>query len=260
MDPITLFALANGAVAAVKQGCKLYKEIASAASDVKGILGDLESQFHAAHKDRPPTVAEHNQYIQEKNRVIELSKKQPDDIYTVIGENLGAYFENMATCMAIFQEEEKHAYDVYEGPHSVGKRALQRVLMESKLKAMQAELREIMVYQSPPELGDLYTRVEKMMVKIQEEQTIAISLKMKRERETAAKKRKRIEKIRCEAWKYGLTITFTLYIIWLIWAVVQIRIDHSPELGRCLLPKGNWFYEKYNNLKGIDCEIPGYKD
>ena len=260
MDPITLFALANGAVAAVKQGCKLYKEIASAASDVKGILTDLESQFHAAHKDRPPTVAEHNQYIQEKNRVIELSKKQPDDIYTVIGENLGAYFENMATCMAIFQEEEKHAYDVYEGPHSVGKRALQRVLMESKLKAMQAELREIMVYQSPPELGDLYTRVEKMMVKIQEEQTIAISLKMKREREAAAKKRKRIEKIRCEAWKYGLTITFTLYIIWLIWAVVQIRIEHSPELGRCLLPKGGWLYEKYNNLKGIDCEIPGYKD
>ena len=241
MDPITLFALANGAVAAVKQGCKLYKEIASAASDVKGILGDLESQFHAAHKDRPPTVAEHNQYIQEKNRVIELSKKQPDDIYTVIGENLGAYFENMATCMAIFQEEEKHAYDVYEGPHSVGKRALQRVLMESKLIAMQAELREIMVFQSPPELGDLYTRVEKMMVKIQEEQSIAISLKMQRERAAAAKKRKRIERIKCEAWKYGLTVIFTIYFIWLVWAVVQIRIDHSPELGRCLLPKGNWF-------------------
>jgi hypothetical protein len=259
MDPITLFALANGAVAAVKQGCKLYKEIASAASDVKGILGDLESQFHTAHKDRPPTVAEHNQYVQEKNRVIELSKKQPDDIYTIIGENLGVYFENMATCMAIFQEEEKHAYDVYEGPHSVGKRALQRVLMESKLRAMQAELREIMVFQSPPELGDLYTRVEKMMVRIQEEQSIAISIKMKNEREYTARKRKRIEKIKCEAWKYGLTTLFTIYIIWLIWAVVQIRIGHSPELGRCLLPKGNWLYEKYNNLKGIDCEIPGYK-
>ncbi len=201
MDPLTLFALANGAVAAVKQGCKLYKEIASAAGDIKGILGDLESRFHAVHKDRPPTVAEHNQYVQEKNRVIELSKKQPDDIYTVIGENLGAYFENMATCMAIFQEEENHAYDVYEGPHSVGQRALSRVLMETKLVAMQAELREIMVFQSPPELGDLYTKVEKMMVKIQAEQTIAIGIKMKKEREAIAKKRKRIEKIKCNAWK-----------------------------------------------------------
>lgn len=257
MDPITLFALANGAVAAVKQGCKLYKEIASAASDVKGILGDLESQFHSAHKDRPPTVAEHNQYIQEKNRVIELSKKQPDDVYTAIGESLGAYFENMATCMAIFAEEESHAYEVYEGPHSVGKRALQRVLMQSKLQAMQAELREIMVYQCPPELGDLYTRVESMMVKIQEEQSIAIRIRMQNEREAAARKLRRIEKIKCEAWKYGLALTFMIYFIWLVWAVVQVRIDHSPELGRCLLPKGTWPYEHYNNLKWIDCEIKG---
>jgi rubrerythrin len=257
MDPITLFALANGAVAAVKQGCKLYKEIASAAGDVKGILGDLESQFHSAHKDRPPTVSEHNQYVQEKNRVIELSKKQPDDVYTIIGENLGAYFENMATCMAIFEEEERHAYEVYEGPHSVGKRALQRVLMQSKLQSMQAELREIMVYQCPPELGDLYTKVEKMMVKIQEEQSIAIRIRMKNEREAAARKIRRIEKIKCEAWKYGLALTFMIYFIWLVWSVVQVRIDHSPELGRCLIPKGTWPYEHYNNLKWIDCEIKG---
>ena len=259
MDPITLFALANGAVAAVKQGCKLYKEIASAASDVKGILGDLESQFHSAHKDRPPTVAEHNQYIQEKNRVIELSKKQPDDIYTVIGENLGAYFENMATCMAIFAEEESHAYEVYEGPHSVGKRALSRVLMQTKLIAMQAELREIMVFQSPPELGDLYTKVEKMMVRIQEEQSIAISIRMKNERESAIRKKRRIDKIRCEAWKYGVTVVLISYIFLLAWSVVELRIEHSPELGRCLIPKGNWLYDRYNNLKGIDCEVPGYK-
>jgi len=255
MDPLTLFALANGAVAAVKQGCKLYKEIASAASDVKGVLSDLESQFHAAHKDRPPTVAEHNQYIQEKNRVIELSKKQPDDIYTAIGESLGAYFENMATCMAIFEEEEKHAYEVYEGPHSVGKRALSRVLMQTKLQAMQAELREIMVYQCPPELGDLYTKVEKMMEKIQAEQSIAIAARMKAEREAATKKKKRLDKIRCEAWKYGVTVLFIVYIFILIWSVVELRIEHSPELGRCLIPKGSWLYEKYNNLKGVDCEI-----
>ena len=66
MDPITLFALANGAVAAVKQGCALYKEIASAAGDVKGVLSDIEDQFNSKFKDRSPSVAEKNQYIQEK--------------------------------------------------------------------------------------------------------------------------------------------------------------------------------------------------
>jgi len=73
----------------------------------------------------------------------------------------------------------------------------------------------------------------------------------------AVRKLRRIEKIKCEAWKYGLALTFMIYFVWLVWAVVQVRIDHSPELGRCLLPKGTWPYEHYNNLKWIDCEIKG---
>jgi hypothetical protein len=157
--------------------------------------------------------------------------------------------------MAIFQEEERHAYEVYEGPHSVGKRALSRVLMQTKLQAMQAELREIMVFQSPPELGDLYTKVEKMMAKIQEEQSIAIRIRMQKEREAAIRKIKRINRIKCEAWKYGIATIFIIYFVWLVWAVVQVRIEAHPEMGRCLIPKGTWPYEHYNNLKWVDCEI-----
>ena len=255
MDPLTLFALANGAVQAVKKGCELYKEIASAAGDVKGVLNDLDEQFNSRHRDNPPTVAERNQYVQEKNRVIELSKQQPNDIYTQIGEELGVYFENYAKCSAIFEEEEKHSKEVYTGEASLGKRALQRVLMQSRLTAMEAELRELMVYNCPPELGDLYTRVYAMMEKMKKEQTVAWSKKRAADKIAAAKKRKRIEKIRCEAWKYGIGIVVATYLIWLVWAVVQVRMEVYPELGRCLVPKGNAVYNWYNNLKWIDCEI-----
>ena len=58
MDPITLFALANGAVAAVKKGCQLYKDIKGAAGDIKGVLKDLDEQFHNNHKDKPATVTQ----------------------------------------------------------------------------------------------------------------------------------------------------------------------------------------------------------
>jgi hypothetical protein len=104
-------------------------------------------------------------------------------------------------------------------------------------------------------LGDLYTRVEKMMEKMQQQQSIAIAKKMQAEREATARKKRRLDKIRCEAWKYGVTILFILYIFILGWSVVELRIEHSPELGRCLIPKGSWLYDRYNNLKGIDCEI-----
>ena len=254
MDPLTLFALANGAVAAVKQGCKLYKDIKGAAADVQGVLKDLEEQFTQRHKDRPPTVAEKNQYIQEKNRVIELSKKQPDDIFTVIGEELGTYFENYATCKAIFDEEEKHALEVYTGTTSIGKRALQRVLMLSRLEAMQTELREIMVYQCPPELGDLYTRTEKMMKKIQEEQTIAIRIKRENDRIAEIRRLARMERIKAKAWRWSLSIFAVLYLVALMWSVVELRITERPELGTCWIPRGTWPYEHYSRLKWVNCE------
>ena len=109
MDPFTLFALANGAVAAVKKGCQLYKDIKSAAGDVKGVLKDLDEQFNKLHPPgKPASVAQKNAFVEEKNRVIDLNKKSGETagIYTEIGEHLGSYYDNLNKCMAIFEEEE----------------------------------------------------------------------------------------------------------------------------------------------------------
>jgi hypothetical protein len=65
MDPFTLFALANGAVAAVKKGCQLYKDIKGAAGDIKSVLKDLDDQFHNNHPpDKPATVAQKIAYVE----------------------------------------------------------------------------------------------------------------------------------------------------------------------------------------------------
>jgi hypothetical protein len=257
MDPLTLFALANGAVKLVKEGCKLYKDIKGAAGDVKGVLKDLDDQFHTRFKDRQPTVAERNQYVAEKNRIIELNKQSGDttNIYTEIGQQLGAYFDNYYKCFAIFEEEERRSKtEVYHGEDSLGKRALQRVLLKKQLEHMSAELREIMVYQSPPELGALWTDVEEMMKKVGKEQAGAIAIEMRRKanQDKIKARKNKILRYRIACW--SITTIGTLYFVWLVWAIVQIRIEHSPELGRCLVPKGTWPYEYYNNLKWVDCE------
>jgi len=49
----------------LKKVANIYKEIAGVAGDVKGVLADLEEQFGKRHKDKPPTTAEKNQFIQE---------------------------------------------------------------------------------------------------------------------------------------------------------------------------------------------------
>lgn len=258
MDPITLFALANGAVKLVKEGCKLYKDIKGAAGDIKDVLKDLDDQFHNKFKDRAPTVAEKNQYVTERNRVIDLNKQAGDttSIYAEIGEHLGAYFDNYYKCLAVFKEEEfRNKNEVYHGDASIGKRALQRVLMKKQLESMSAELRELMVYQSPPELGPLYLDVEAAMKVMGKEQEVAIANEMRQNAartKQAARRRKKLQyKIMC----WIMSSLVILYFIWLGWAIVQIRMEREPELGRCLVPKGNALYNWYNNLKWIDCEI-----
>jgi hypothetical protein len=66
-------------------------------------------------------------------------------------------------------------------------------------------------------------------------------------------RKNKILKYRITCW--SITTIGIVYFVWLVWSIVQIRIDHSPELGRCLIPKGSWGYEQYNNLKWVDCSI-----
>jgi hypothetical protein len=240
MDPITLFAMANAAVSAVKKGCQLYKDIKGAAGDVKAVLKDLDEQFHNNHKDKPATVTQRNAYVEEKNRVIELNKKQGETagIYTEIGNHLGAYYDNLNKCMAIFAEEERRSKtQVYQGDDSLGKRALQRVLMKKQLEQMGTELREIMVYQSPPELGALYTEVEEMMKVLGKEQKVLIAIQMQREAVQEKRRAARMKQLQDE-FIIGIFIVLIIFAMGgMMMYVAYDRQQKYPQYGTGLFPK-----------------------
>ena len=216
MDPFTLFALANGAVAAVKKGCQLYKDIKGAAGDVKAVLKDLDDQFHKAHPpDKPATPAAKKQLAEEKARVVELNKKSEDtiNIYADIGDYLGQYYDNYFKCLAVLEEEERRSKtEVYTGGASLAKRALQRVLMKKQLEQMGTELRELMIYQSPPELGALFTEVETMTKEMGAQQKVLIAKQMQEEAIKAKKRAQRIERYKFE---FGLVIAGLILCIFL---------------------------------------------
>jgi len=233
--------MANSAVAAVKKGCQLYKDIKGAAGDVKAVLKDLDEQFHSAHPPEKPASAEaRKQFVEEKNRIIDLNKRDGETtgIYTELGEHLGAYYDNYYKCMAIFEEEEKRAKSqVYEGDASLGKRALQRVLMRKQLEQMGTELREIMVYQSPPELGALHSEVEEMMEVMGKQQKVLMVKQIQKDYADKQRKKRRLQKLRMEIALGFVAImvasTFGLMIAY----VVQDRIEKYPELGTEWRPK-----------------------
>ena len=239
MDPLTLFALANGAVAAVKKGCQLYKDIKGAAGDVKSVLKDLDEQFNKAH---PPgskvSVEVKNQFITEKNRVIELNKRggETTGIYTELGNYLGDFFDAMTKCMAVIEEEErKNREELYEGESSLGKRALQLVLMKKQLEQMQTELREMMVYNAPAELGALWSDVSEMMKSMGTEQKFLLKKKLRDEERAIARRRAKFKLYMTELSYGGVAFALVITMIILMAWVSHDKHQRWPDLEPAVL-------------------------
>jgi len=99
--------------------------------------------------------------------------------------------------------------------------SLDLVIAKKEMEKAQKEIREVMIYQSPPELGALYTDVIEMFGIVQEKQEITHLRALKQRKEEVLRKHKLINKIRQRiAWvvvmalivmeTWGLTIAILL--------------------------------------------------
>jgi hypothetical protein len=117
VDPLTLLAVANAAVAAVKKGCQLYKDIKDAAGDVHEVLEDLKTQYH---KIVDPTPQQKMQYNAEVQRVQEIAKADPNDTFTEIGNQLGILMDAYDALSKALLQEELSGKKVYKGEERCG--------------------------------------------------------------------------------------------------------------------------------------------
>ena len=221
MDPLTILAMANAAVAAVKKGCQLYKDIKGAAGEVKDVLDDLKSQFG---KIKEPTNAQKIQYNEEVARVQEIAKADPNDVFLRIGNDLGALMDAYDNIGKAFLAQEAQATEVYKGTDSIGKRALNRVIIRARLDAMLVELRETMVYKAPPELGDLYGKYERMWQKIVIEQDEAHKRETAKMQVEAAQRRRLARKRKEEAVWVGAIL---FVVAWYVGIMVMLRLSQT---------------------------------
>lgn len=221
MDPLTLLAAANAAVAAVKKGCQLYKDIKGAAGEVKEVLDDLKSQFG---KIKNPTNAQKIQYNEEVQRVQEIAKADPNDVFIQIGNDLGALMDEYDKIGKVFIQQEAEAHQVYTGTESIGKRALMRVIIRSRLDAMVAELRETMVYKAPKELGDLWTKYEAMWKQIIIEQDEAHKRETAKMQIEAARQRRLARKRKEEAVWVGAIL---FVVAWYVGVLLLLRLSQT---------------------------------
>lgn len=221
MDPLTLLAAANAAVAAVKKGCQLYKDIKNAAGDVNDVLKDLKEQFH---KIVDPTPQQKMQYNAEVQRVQEIAKADPNDVYTDIGNQLGALMDAYDALSKALLQEELSGKKVYKGEESIGRRALRRIIITARLDAMLVEIRETMVYQAPAELGSLWQKFESMWDRIVAEQEAANAEEL-RQAQIAKWRREKLKQRIKEQLTSVLAVLFV--ILWFLWVMILIRTSHT---------------------------------
>jgi hypothetical protein len=217
-----LFA-ATTAFQLVKEGCALYKEVKGVAGNVKQIYDEISGQFagKTVSKEQAKKIEA------EKARVAEVAKADPDQVIFKIGDELGNMFDAFDRLEELFWEQEREAKKVQAAGTSLKRMALKRIMVRQKLLAMQVELREQMVYHSPPELGALWSQFEEMRKQIEEEQRIA---REKQAKEDAALKREQDALMREVAEKSidaGVALVGLLFLGWLLWQVKNQAIQRA---------------------------------
>ncbi len=215
---MTLLAAANAAVAAVRKGCELYKEIKSVAGEAKDVIDDLKQQYE---KIVAPTPAQRQQLHAEIQRVQEVAKSDPNDVYTEIGEQLGKLMDAYDALSKALLAEQMESKKVYRGEESVGRRALRRIIITTRLDAMLAEIRETMVFKSPPELGALWGKFSEMWETIIAEQEEAHAEELKLIQMARWRRRKRIAELRAKATWISAVVFVVLWAAGLMWLTTR---------------------------------------
>ena len=232
MDPISLCLLAAGLVKNIQQGCDLYKqakesfvqvkktadEVVAIGKEVQGFWGKLVKFFNSQPK------VNHVQQSSVKSKKPTYVSVDETQVKIDIVKNLTEFFKLQEQLAAHIREEEEKSKSVYDPNQNHMEAALKRVMAQQEMERLVVQIRECMVYQSPPEMGALYSEVFAMREIIQEEQEEA---RLKEEAKERYKLWLRKEKQRNFQQKSAYLIGTMIFIVYLWMWFLLVR-----KLGR----------------------------
>ena len=197
------------------------KEIDGVVGDIKGIQKDAKGIFGFFAKlfatKEKPTVAPVKAKPKKK---VEFDENQ---IYAQVADALTKFFHAYNGLKNYSKEQEEIALTATgeEGQDI----AIRLVIANLQMEKLNDEMREYMVYHVPPEMKDLYSRVNKMVGHIANQQALARKAELDKKRKAAWLKRQRQEEIRDKT----IAITLTVLMIGWIWIMMIVIAHSSPS-------------------------------
>ena len=160
--------------------------------------------------------------------------KEVMDVAHEVSGHIGRFMDAADVVKTAADEQRKVVPKKGQGLNS---KALDNVLRAKQVQMAEEELREMLVYQSPPELGAVWTEFEierKRLRELQEAQEAQEKLEDARK----LKARRALMKKHRDAIIY-VGLGFLLFLFWLgsIFWVVQMRKEDYPEYGDNFIPR-----------------------
>jgi hypothetical protein len=186
-------------------------EAVGIAQEVYGFWGKLASMFGGAPK---PTQSK----PVAKKKFVAVDETQ---VMVGVVKQLTEFFKIQEQLAAHIREEEDKSRNVYEPDQNQMEAALKRVMAQDQMAALEVTIRETMVYQSPPEMGALYSKVFEMRDVIASEQESARLKQEAKNRREAWQHREEERNLQAKLAALVATSIFLLYLWLWLWFVSQ---------------------------------------
>ena len=208
----------------IQAGCELYKQAKESFVEIKrtgeeviaigkeavGFWNQLLGFFGAKPKSQAAKSVAQAKKSEYKN--VEETEVKKD-----IVKSLSEFFKLQSMLEEHIREaEEKARTVVFADDVNLMEEALNRVLAQQEMERLVVQIRECMVYQSPPEMGALYSEVFSMRDIIAGEQT-----KARKNRDAEIWQRKQKERLQAEKQTYLMVTILCLLYLWLLIAFIS---------------------------------------
>ena len=153
-------------------------EVKRTVDEVVGIGKEVRGFWSKLFGSKPPPIAVITN-TKKREQFVAVDETQ---VMVDVVSQLTEFFKLQEQLAAHIREEEEKSQTVYDPEANLMEAALKRVMALDQMAALEKTIRETMVYQSPPEMGALYSKVFEMRDIIGAEQEAARLVQEKRER------------------------------------------------------------------------------
>jgi hypothetical protein len=185
-------------------------EVIAIGREVKGFWAKLSGFFGSSPKPKavkPVAKAKKSAYV-----AVDETQVKVD-----IVKNLTEFFKLQEQLAAHIREEEEKSRTVYDPDQNHMEAALKRVMAQQEMDRLIVQIRETMVYQSPPEMGALYSSVFDMKELIDEEQEQARLKQEAKKRQEVWLRKEEERNFQLKLAYLAVTTIFLLYLwLWLL--------------------------------------------